>query len=262
MSQSEATTNTIADNQGTRYVMTDIEMDTGKFWAMATWYNSSVGQNPYQPTFFIPTDPANPTSFQPATMYTGDYFMTMISRLHNFDGSLTPAGQVYYIEYTTTLGPGPYPVIFNAMTLNATEAYAKAVQYNSQAASGFQAAVVSPVVIQPTVTVPALNHYRLVHESPSNVFGQAPVDLKYVKIFEYVPGAYIKGEGIIELPVVTNTGRQFVWQAASENGEFIVPYSTEGNPYEVKATGKYRIVNTGREISVGEDAIMNGAVIG
>ena len=85
--------------------------------------------------------------------------------------------------------------------------------------------------------------------------------MRYVKVFEYVPGARIKGEGVIESPVVTNTGRQFTWRAASVNGEFIVPYSTEGNPYDVRATGKYRIAGTGREYSVSEDAVMRGVQI-
>ena len=63
-------------------------------------------------------------------------------------------------------------------------------------------------IIHPIDTVPALQHYRLVHESPNNVFdATSVVDVRYVKIFEYVKGAHIKGDGIIEVPVVTNTGR-------------------------------------------------------
>jgi len=88
-----------------------------------------------------------------------------------------------------------------------------------------------------------------------------PIDVKYVKIFEYVPGARIKGDGIIELPLVSNTGRAFVYRQQSTNGEFVVPYSTEGNPYDVRATGKYKITGTGRQISVSEDAIMRGLQI-
>jgi len=261
MSQSEAETNRIADDKGTRYVMTDIEMATGKFWAMATWYNASVGQGPYQPVYLVPVDPANPQNFQPATMYTDEYFRTTISRLHNFDGSFTPAGQVYYIEYTTTQGTS-YPIITNAQVMEGTQAHAAAAQYNAQPPSGYRAAVVSSLIIQPTETQPALQHYRLVHESPTNVFGgQAPADIKYVKVFEYVPGARIRGEGIIELPVVTNTGRTFTWRAESVNGEFIVPYSTVGTPYDVKAAGPYRITGTGREITVREEEVMSGALI-
>jgi dolichyl-diphosphooligosaccharide--protein glycosyltransferase len=262
ITQDEDEVNAIADHQGTRYVMTDIEMDTGKFWAMATWYNSSVGQWPYQKIFLVPDNPVNPTAYDQVTVYTDNYFQTMISRLHNFDGSMTTAGQVYYIEYTTTSGVGPYPVITNAAQMDAAAAREKADEYNSHAQPGYFAEVVNNNIIQPVATVPALRHYRLVHESPTNVLGQgAPIDLKYVKVFEYVPGARIKGEGIIELPVVTNTGRQFTWREASENGVFIIPYSTEGSPYDVRATGKYRINATGQEYSVSEEAVRSGAFV-
>ncbi len=261
MAQSEAATNQIAEHQGTRYVITDVEMAIGKFWAMATWYNATEAQVPYQPTFYMP-DSNNPGSYTPLTVYTDKYYMTTISRLHNFDGSSTPAGEVYYVEYTTTLvSRSDQAVITNAVVMDADKAKAASAQYNLQAQPGTGAAVVSPLFIQPTTDIPALLHYRLVHESPTDVLSDASHDLRYVKVFEYVPGARIRGEGVIELSLVTNTGRQFTWRAASVNGEFTVPYSTEGNPYDVRATGKYRVAGTGREYSVSEDAIMRGVQI-
>ena len=47
LSENEADVNRIADHQGTRYVVTDIEIDapTSKFWAMATWYNTSRSEH-------------------------------------------------------------------------------------------------------------------------------------------------------------------------------------------------------------------------
>ena len=48
MSTSEDDANAILDRTGTRYVVTDIEMDTGKFWAMSTWDNATLGTDPYQ----------------------------------------------------------------------------------------------------------------------------------------------------------------------------------------------------------------------
>ena len=42
MTSSEAAANNMLDTLGTRYIITDIEMDSGKFWAMSTWYNASV----------------------------------------------------------------------------------------------------------------------------------------------------------------------------------------------------------------------------
>ncbi|MDD5049591.1 MAG: hypothetical protein PHH09_11750, partial [Methanoregulaceae archaeon] len=63
------------------------------------------------------------------------------------------------------------------------------------------------------------------------------------------------------LDIVTNTGRLFTYRQASENGEFIVPYSTSGNPYDVKAVGRYRIAGTDREFDVGEEAILKGTAV-
>ena len=71
-------------------------------------------------------------------------------------------------------------------------------------------------------------------------------------------GARIKGEGIIELPLVTNTGRTFVYRQESSKGEFVVPYATEGSTSGVRATGPYHIAGTSRSISVTEVDVQNG----
>jgi hypothetical protein len=109
--------------------------------------------------------------------------------------------------------------------------------------------------------VPALQHFRLIYESSTNALGSQG-DVRYVKTFEYVAGAHIKGEGIIEINLVTNQGRNFTYRQESVNGEFIVPYSTDGNPWGVKAVGNYRIVGTSQEISVPEAAVQDGLTVG
>jgi dolichyl-diphosphooligosaccharide--protein glycosyltransferase len=114
--------------------------------------------------------------------------------------------------------------------------------------------------------ISALKHYRLIHESSSDasvkIFPESDVqvitEVKNVKIFEYVNGAHIAGNGIIELPVITNTGRAFIYKQASENGEFIVPYSTQGELQGVHATGKYHIAGTSRFITVTENDVTEG----
>ncbi|HUU75291.1 MAG TPA: oligosaccharyl transferase, archaeosortase A system-associated, partial [Methanoregulaceae archaeon] len=189
------------------------------------------------------------------------YFMTTVSRLHNFDGSYVEPTTVYYIEYTDTVTQAPYPVVVGAQQMEVSQARALADQYNQQAQPGYYADVVSNVILLPLDTVPALKHYRLVHESPRNVFSQSPPDVKYVKVFEYVPGARIMGDGVIELNLESNTGRRFTYRQASANGEFIVPYSTSGSQYDVKALGKYRIAGTGLEFEVPEEAILQGSRI-
>lgn len=259
MSTSENTANAILNNGGTRYIVTDIEMDQGKFWAMSTWFNATEATGPYYDSMFLPGEN---NALSQVILNKQPYYLTMISRLHNFDGSMTSPNTVYYIVYADPqITEISLPVITEGTAMNLSEATLKAAQYNSNAAAGYHAAVYSPSVISPLETVPALQHFRLVHESPTNVFSSDMVDLKYVKTFEYVKGARIKGEGIIEVPVISNTGRVFTYRQASVDGEFIVPYSTTGNPYAVKTTGKYKIIGTGSEFDVPESAVMQGLTI-
>jgi dolichyl-phosphooligosaccharide-protein glycotransferase len=261
MSISEEEGNKVLDNDGTRYIVTDIEMDTGKFWAMATWYNSSLSNTPYQPTFLTPSQ-NDPSKYESAILYTQSYYLTMISRLHNFDGSIGVPQSVYYVEYMDpSISKVSLPVVTGAKVVNASEVSDYVDEYNSKAVEGHHAIALSPIIVLPVDIVPALRHYRLVHESPNNVFKSNDVDLKYVKIFEYVKGAHIKGEGLIKVPIITDTGRKFMYQQMSVNGEFIVPYSTIDNPYGVKTTGKYLVVGTGKEYDVSENDVMQGLTV-
>jgi dolichyl-diphosphooligosaccharide--protein glycosyltransferase len=260
MSTSEDEGNQVLDRAKTRYVITDIEMDTTKFWAMATWYNTSAGANPYQKTLLTPAQDLN--SYESVLLNTRLYYLTMISRLHNFDGSLKTPTSSYYIEYTDpSISQVSLPLITGAEAVNASDAVSRAAEYNLRAPAGYHAEALSPAITLPVETVPALRHYRLVHESPHNVFNSNITDVKYVKIFEYVKGAHIKGEGMIEIPVISNTGRNFTYRQMSVDGEFIVPYSTTGNPYGAKTTGRYRVIGTGREYDVPESAVLQGDTI-
>ena len=262
VSTSEGTADAVLDNDRTRYVVTDIEMDTGKFWAMATWYNQSLGGAPYQEGFLAP-DPNNPASYQSLLLNSQQYYLTMVSRLHNFDGSMTDPSQVYYIEYEDpAVAHASLPVITNVIPTNASDAGQRAARFNANPpSSGVHAAAVSSSVVAPIDTVPALQHFRLVHESPTTVTSSGDTEVKYVKIFEYVKGAVIKGDGIIEVPVVTNTGRNFTYRQQSVNGVFIVPYATSGSALDVRATGNYVINGTTQEFVVPEAAVEQGLTI-
>jgi len=261
---SEDSANTVLDHVGTRYVVTDILMDdviTGKFHAMATWYNRSAGLSPFAKTFVVPSQ-QNPSQVTASAFIQPAYFQTMVARLHTFDGSMTKPSDVLYIEYADSgLSGYTLPAVVKGGIMNASEAALRTAQYNAGAQQGYHAGVFSNSIVTPTDTVPALRHYRLVHESPTNVFNSDLVNVKFVKVFEYVPGAHIKGNGIISVPVVTNTGRTFTYSQESINGEFVVPYSTSGNPYDVKTTGPYRIEGTGQTFEVPESAVMAGSAI-
>ncbi len=156
MSVSEDEGNQVLDRAKTRYIITDIEMDTGKFWAMATWYNATAAASPYQMTLLTPAQ-NNPNSYESVLLNTQQYYLTMISRLHNFDGSLTTASSAYYVEYADpTISQVSLPVITEAEAMNATDAVSRAAEYNLKAPAGYHAAALSPAIILPIETVPAL----------------------------------------------------------------------------------------------------------
>ena len=251
----------ILDHLGTRYVVTDILMAdiiTGKFHAMATWYNSTAGLDPFTITFYVP----NGTQYESARFIRQDYYLTMVSRLHNFDGSMAEASRVYYAEYADPSRTGAdLPVITGGAQMNSTDARQKAEQFNANASPGTRAGVFNINLVRPADTVPALRQYRLVHESPTNVYDSAALDVKFVKVFEYVQGAHIRGTGIISLPLVTNTGRHFTYRQESLNGEFIVPYPTTDSRYGVRAEGPYRIEGTGTTFEVTEKSVIEGGTI-
>ncbi|MDH7596788.1 MAG: STT3 domain-containing protein [Methanothrix sp.] len=96
-----------------------------------------------------------------------------------------------------------------------------------------------------------MEHFRLIHESRSfaGPYGEKPAAM--IKIFEYVPGAVIRGRAnddriiVAVLNLSSNLGRpfQYVNYAVPRNGsyEIRVPYSTEG-AYGIKAAGPYQVV--------------------
>lgn len=130
-----------------------------------------------------------------------------------------------------------------------------------------------------------LDHFRLVYESKTDVafgFFEDPKDtIKFMKVFEYVKGAKLKGkakpfeEVEISTEIETNQGRKFVYKKSyqtKEDGyfEFVLPYSTFGKdgwqengtkfevfaqPYKIKA-GEIE-----KEVKVKEEDVINGNLI-
>lgn len=257
------------DHLGTRYVMTDYQMAGGKFGAMAIWNDSVAQLTPYYHTFLQ----QNGGQLSYVQAYTPEYYNTLTVRLQYYDGSMTEPGSVS-VAFTDTKAGYGYPVVSSVKAYaTAAEAQAAADQYNAIASATTHAYVVAnptnaATALLPSATVPALQHFRLVHESPNYVMSNGqytnqPIEggTAWVKSFEYVPGAVISGNGVIEVNVTTNNGRAFTYRQESVDGRFVVPYSTSGSSYDVKTTGPYTIVGTGKTFEVSEDAVMQGLTI-
>jgi dolichyl-diphosphooligosaccharide--protein glycosyltransferase len=277
LSQNESRADEILHSLGGKYVITNSDMAVDTFTNLVPWPSGSVDISPYIKWFLVP-DSNNPTRLHKIHLYDESYFNTMVARLHNFDGSRQIPKTETYIQYVIRQVPaagetagdvnGYARVITSEQERDISPGHndTRIVREGTDITSGRYANVFSDLPNRTVQEISALKHYRLIHESPNNasvkIFPESDTitlsDIKYVKIFEYVKGAHISGDGIIVLPLVTNTGRTFAYQQESENGEFVVPYSTQGNPYDVRATGQYHIVGTSRNITVTERDVIEG----
>jgi dolichyl-phosphooligosaccharide-protein glycotransferase len=277
LSTDESRADTILEDFGGKYVITDSNMAVDLFTNLVPWQGGSVDISPYIKWFVTPAA-TDSSRLLKVHRFDNDYFQTMVVRLHNFDGSLSLPETVDYVQYDVRLVPAP------GETSGDVNGYARVITNEklldvSTGLNGLQiikegsglipkkyADLFSEIPDKPIQKVTALTHYRLIHESPENasvtMFPEStPVTLpgiKSVKIFEFVRGAQIRGEGIIEVPILTNTGRVFIYRQESREGLFIVPYSTEGNPYQVRATGPYHIVGTSQYFNVSEGDVVQG----
>lgn len=253
VSQNETETCEKFDYLGSKYVMTDYIMANDIFAPITIWADSEKQIKPYYYNFLSISD----GMYQYNYAQSPDYYNTLVAKLQMFDGSYVKAGDVYVVFTETNVNYGVPAITSTKHYDDATEAWAVADSYNSNSANtiaGKKAFVVAAGTL-PSKDVPALSHFRLVYESKPYYTG-----MSYVKTFEYVKGAVIKGEGTIELNLVTNQGREFKYTQKSVGGKFVVPYAT-GDNGDVKASGVYKIVESGKTFSVSEDAVQNGLSI-
>ena len=246
----------VLNNTNTKYIITDVEMVSGKFWAMATWNNTAIGSDPYHRTYFI-SDQNEKDAFLPITLFKDPFFQSMTARLHTFDGSYIESDLVRYIEYFEMDGSR---LMTNSDVLPFAEAQERVIAFNQNAPKNTGATLAGTNITTPIAPLDALKHFRLVYESPTRVTSEEMLDLRYVKIFEYVPGAIIWGDGMLEIPLVTNTGRTFTYRQQSEGGVFVVPYATDADG-EITAQGPYTNTVTKETYTVTNEQAMGGLVV-
>jgi dolichyl-diphosphooligosaccharide--protein glycosyltransferase len=229
----------IAEQLGTGFVVTDVEMATVKFYAIATWAEGTLerfadvyGRGSGYVTFTRTPDgrtgisftrmppPAKPEVTSTLETPNDNYYRTMAARFHIFDGyGLARYRMVYESEP-------------EASGITRESLYRMA--YNS---------LYAPMMDMPEV-------------------GTAPTG--YVKVFEKVKGAVIRGradgagEVSIACTVETNRGRRFEYgqRVKVENGSFelVVPYAQD-TTYPVKPMTPYflRAGDATREIELADE---------
>ena len=232
ISDTEAGANTIMENSGAKYVVVNSELtETKGFSGILSWLESDYD------IFDYLMDIPHPSG-EISTLYNEDYYNSMAVRLMNLDGSLTEASGVVVLTLKTNPATGQKGII----NYQETDYQSAVLQGESS-----ENMILSDDPDTPDCIVPALKNYRLIYESPEQDDS--------IKIYEYVKGYEISGEGTVELEIITNSGREFTYRQKSENGKFILPYSTLDNPYDVKAKSKYHIPETGEYFDVTEESL-------
>lgn len=259
--ESEDTASTIADSLGARYIIVDWKMVDTKFQPTIPLYNVTLVNHYYFETYLFPglegVSESTPVSF-----VSQPFYRTMVSRLYNFDGSLSRPGNVLYVEYSLPQSGQTHAVISAAEQMHYESARERILRFNAAHIPDRRAAIHGGVLTSPIENVSALRHYRLVFESAEQDQVDAPDFSRSVKVFEFVKGARLSGEGVIEVGVETNLGRVFTYRQESENGYFILPYPTSGGRYPVHTLGPYRIAGSGRAVDVSEEDVIEGNSIG
>jgi len=186
--QNETSANMLADEFGTKYVMIDSDMATGKFYAMVDWSDGNL--TTFEQYYGIPPQVMGGAPQALYRFYNPSYYRSTAVRLYNFDGhAKTPSenstmvvpwsGESVYrteqgeIQYRNIVGEARY-----FSSYDDARAYVAAQTSGNYGIVGY-----NPFIT--IVPLEELNSYELVHVSEVAVTfaGQTVPSLK---IFEYI----------------------------------------------------------------------------
>jgi asparagine N-glycosylation enzyme membrane subunit Stt3 len=176
VAQDEDTASAIMDELGSRYLITDYQIVTGKFHAPVT-LSGHVTEDFYG--YFYYREQENAPTLKPALMYSPEYYRSLSVRLHNFAGEAVTPDQTMVVGWVSRRSAEniPYREIVDSRSF---PTYAEASAFIAGQASGnYQ--VVSPDPFASPVPLEKLEHFELVHNS-GDIGGGIPA----IRVFEYV----------------------------------------------------------------------------
>jgi oligosaccharyl transferase (archaeosortase A-associated) len=182
--QNETEANAMLDKLGSKYIIIDYEMATGKFYAMVIWADKS----PFFELYY------NETTVEWVEYYYPEYYNSMSSRLYNFGGKAvdSDSGLAYVISYEERKITDPQTgktywikVVTNEELYGELPTYEEAKAYE-EAHPKQKIVGKSPWVS--CISLEPLEHYELIYQSGSTIImWEDGSTITYVEIFEYVP---------------------------------------------------------------------------
>jgi len=187
--QDETTASEILDYLGSRYIVIDRLMAKhemtpdgiirGKFYAMIVWSEQDLDE------FFEVYYHRTAEGLTPILLYYPEYYRSMCIRLYNFAGeAVVPDNSTLVISYKDTTALGLHYKEISSVEQFAT--YEEAEAYLQSKDSSYYRIVGDNAFSSP-VPLEELEHYTLIHKSPSTVVTRGNDTISYVEIFEYSP---------------------------------------------------------------------------
>jgi len=177
VAQSESLANELADGLGSKYVLIDHTMPTGKFYAMVEWAGGSLDE--FFESYYLPTEDGG----QWGALYYPAYYQSTVARLYNFDAKAVVPTESIVISYEEReLGAGE---MYREITSwKSFSNYEDAQAYVADQTSGNYRIVGMNPFVSP-VPLEALNSYQLVYESDATA-GVHDGSMPALKIFKYL----------------------------------------------------------------------------
>jgi len=174
--QNESSANELLDRWGTKYVMIDNAMATGKFYAMAEWARKDPDD--FYEIYYLPQQGG-----QLLPLYYPAYYNSTVARLYNFDGQAVTPTEVVVVAYEERVfGDGEvYKEITDGRSF---PTYEEAVAYvAAQVSENYRIVGTSPFVS--AVPLEEFDSYELVYSSNATTTS-AGQTVPSVKVFEYL----------------------------------------------------------------------------
>jgi oligosaccharyl transferase (archaeosortase A-associated) len=173
--QNETSANVIVDDLGSKYVMIDSAMATGKFYAMVEYAGENLSD--FYDYYFVQTEQGG----QWTTLFYPAFYQSMAIRLYTFDGkAVTPATNSSVViswEERTTSDGQKYKAITSGQ---AFATYGDAQAYLAAQTSG-NYRIVGTTASSSPVPLEALTDYQRVYPDPADTTAS-----REVKVFEYL----------------------------------------------------------------------------
>jgi dolichyl-diphosphooligosaccharide--protein glycosyltransferase len=180
LSQEESPSYEIMAELDSSYIMIDLDICISKFWAVATWAGNEPSE--FIDTYLLPYE----GKLVQVQLFLPEYYRSLVVRLYNFDGQAVTPEKSLVVTYDekVDLDGNRYKQITDAKQFSS---YQEALDYVAGQKSGNYSIIGTNPFASP-VPLEALQNYKLIYSSKSEVARPDKVMIPEVKVFEYTGG--------------------------------------------------------------------------